>query len=48
MVDEHWGLIKRIIDEAVEKRDQSVSLYFSPDGGMSITISPWPDVEEED
>ena len=27
------------------KGDRSVSIYISPDGGMSISVFPWPDEE---
>lgn len=40
--------IQKIIREAVENRDRSVSVYFNPGGGMSIAVYPWPDEEEEE
>lgn len=40
--------IQKIIREAVENRDRSVSVHFNPSGGMSITVYPWPDEEEEE
>ena len=40
-----WNEAHTIIDDAVEKQDRSVSIYISPDGGMSISVSPWPDEE---
>lgn len=40
-----WNEAHTIIDDAVEKHDRSVSIYISPDGGMSISVSPWPDEE---
>lgn len=39
------NMIKEIIEEAVTKRDRSVSIYFSPETGMSISVYPWPDAE---
>lgn len=36
----------KLIDEAVTKKDRSISLYFGPNG-MSLAIYPWPDKEEE-
>lgn len=27
------------------KGDRTVTIYISPDGGMSIGVSPWPDEE---
>lgn len=41
-----WESIHTIIDEALEKRDRSVSIYVSPDGGLSVTVNPWPDHED--
>lgn len=40
-----WQKIHTIVDEAMEKKDRSVSIYISPDGGMSVAIAPWPDEE---
>lgn len=37
--------IHSIIDEAMAARDRSVSIYISPDGGVSVSVSPWPDEE---
>ena len=37
--------IHAIIDEAMAARDRSVSIYISPDGGVSVSVFPWP-VEE--
>ena len=37
--------IHSIIDEAMAARDRSVSIYISPDGGVSVLFSPWPDEE---
>ncbi len=37
--------IHAIIDEAMAARDRSVSLYISPDGGISVSFFPWPDEE---
>lgn len=41
-----WESIHTIIDEALEKRDRSVLIYVSPDGGLSISVHPWPDPED--
>lgn len=43
-----WQEIRTIIDEALEKGNQTVSIYISPDGGMSVTVSPFSIKEEED
>lgn len=37
--------IHTIIDEAMAARDRSVSIYISPDGGVSVSAFPWPDEE---
>lgn len=37
--------IHSIIDEAMAARDRSVSIYISPDGGISVSVFPWPDEE---
>lgn len=41
-----WNEIHTIIDEAMEKRDRTVSVYFHPENGLSVNIYPWPDVDE--
>lgn len=40
-----WQEVHTIVDDAMAKGDRSVSIYISPDGGMSITVLPWPDKE---
>lgn len=35
-----WQEIHTIIDEAIEKRDRSVSIYISGDGDMSVNVYP--------
>lgn len=37
--------VEGLIDEAMEARDRSVSIYISPDGGVSVSVFPWPDEE---
>ena len=37
--------IHSIIDEAMAARDRSVSIYISPDGGVSVSVFPWPNEE---
>ena len=41
-----WESIHTIIDEALEKRDRSVAIYISGDGGMSVNVYPWPSPED--
>lgn len=40
-----WQEVHTIVDDAMAKGDRSVTIYISPDGGMSITVFPWPDEE---
>ena len=40
-----WQEAHTIVDDAIKKGDRSVSIYISPDGGMSISVYPWPDEE---
>ncbi|MFR1480700.1 MAG: hypothetical protein ACLSB9_35980 [Hydrogeniiclostridium mannosilyticum] len=37
--------VHTIVDDAMSKGNRSVSIYISPDGGMSISVSPRPDEE---
>lgn len=37
--------IHSIIDKAMAARDRSVSIYISPDGCISVSVSQWPDEE---
>lgn len=37
--------VEGLIDEAMAARDRSVSIYISPDGGISVSVFPWPDEE---
>lgn len=46
MLNVGWDQILKLIEDAVEKRDRSVSLYFNPDTGMSVSVYPWPDADE--
>ena len=41
-----WSEIRAIVDDAVKKRDRTVSLYFTPDTGMSVNVYPWPSPED--
>ena len=40
-----WQEVHTIVDDAMAKGDRSVFIYISPDGGMSISVFPWPDEE---
>lgn len=41
-----WQEVHTIVDDAMEKRDRSVSIYISPDNGMSVNVYPWPNPED--
>ena len=43
MTEADWKSVRSMIDYYVNSGNKTVSLYFSPDGGMSASISPWPD-----
>nr|DAZ55938.1 MAG TPA: Nickel responsive protein responsive protein, Structural Genomics.3A [Caudoviricetes sp.] len=40
-----WQEVHTIVDDAMTKGNRSVTIYISPDGGMSIAVFPWPDEE---
>ena len=40
-----WQEVHTIVDDAMAKGNRSVSIYISPDGGMSVSVFPWPDEE---
>lgn len=35
-----WQEIHTIVDDAMAKGDRSVTIYISPDGGMSVSVFP--------
>ena len=41
-----WEEVHTLIDEAMEKRDRTVSVYLHPENGLSINVYPWPDAED--
>lgn len=41
-----WNEVHAIIDDAMEKRDRTVSVYFHPENGLSVNVYPWPDAED--
>lgn len=41
-----FNQIKELIDDAMNKRDRKVSIYISPDSGMSVNVYPWPDADD--
>lgn len=45
-LDTPWEQILKLVEDAAEKRDRSVSLYFNPGTGMSVSVYPWPDAED--
>lgn len=36
-----WQEIHTIVDDAMAKGDRTVTIYISPDGGMSISVCPF-------
>ena len=40
-----WQEVHTIVDDAMAKGDRSVSIYISPEGGMSVSVFAWPDEE---
>ena len=41
-----WQEVHTLIDEGMEKRDRTVSVFFNPVTGMTVTVHPWPDAED--
>ena len=41
-----WERTYAMIDEAMEKRNRSVSVFFNPETGMSVSTYPWPDADD--
>lgn len=41
-----WDGIYELIDDAMEKRDRTVSISYNPEIGLSIFLTPWPDVDD--
>lgn len=41
-----WDEVYNLINESMEKRDRSVSVYFHPENGLSVNVYPWPDAED--
>ena len=46
LYNEQWERMAKIIEETVQKRDRSVTIFFSPETGMNVSVTPWPDTEE--
>lgn len=42
----YWTRIQELVNDAMQKRDRSVSIFISPDGSISVTAYPWPDADE--
>ncbi len=41
-----WQEVHTIVDDAVEKRNRSILIFFHPENGFSVNVSPWPDADE--
>lgn len=37
--------VEGLIDKVMAARDRSVSIYISPNDGVSVSVFPWPDEE---
>lgn len=46
LYNEQWERMVEIVEEAVQKRDRAVTIFFSPETGMNVSVTPWPDTEE--
>lgn len=44
-MDMYWQHIQDLVNEAVQKRDRSISIFISPDNGISVTVYPWPEAD---
>ena len=42
----NWEEIRKIVDDTAAKRDRKVMIFISPTTGTSISIEPWPDMDE--
>lgn len=42
----NWEEIRKIIDDTATKRDRTIRIFISPKTGTSISIEPWPDIDE--
>lgn len=41
-----WDKIREMINDAMEKRDRTISVYFNPETRMSLNVYPWPDADD--
>lgn len=46
LYNEQWERVAKIVEETVQKRDRTVTIFFSPETGMNVSVTPWPDTEE--
>lgn len=44
--DNPWEEVRKLINDAAEKRNRTVSISFHPEAGLSVFISPWPDFDD--
>lgn len=42
-----WIQIRKIIDEGMEKRDRSVSIYIHPESGINVSVYPFNVYDKE-
>ena len=36
-----WKQIRNLVNDAMRKRDRSVSIYFNPDDGIFVSVYQW-------
>lgn len=44
--DSPWEEVRKLINDAMEKRDRTISVSFSQEAGLSIFTHPWPDFDD--
>lgn len=44
--DVPWEEVRKLINDAAEKRDRTICVSFNPEAGLSVYVSPWPDADE--
>lgn len=42
----NWEELKKLVDDTAAKRDRKVKIFISTTTGTSISIEPWPDIDE--
>ena len=42
----NWEELKKLVNDTAAKRDRKVKIFISTTTGTSISIEPWPDIDE--